>query len=88
MRQGCIKISHLAYHFLKSGGSADISNIKHFVQSAVLLYAYARFAQRMGNGRDAKFAAVPALMHSRFLENVSTSLQERKLNAVQIPAGR
>lgn len=75
-----LRFSHLAHHFLKSGGFADISSIKHFVQSAVLvlLYAYGRVAQKMGNGLGARFAAVPALMYSRFLENVWISSLGRK----------
>lgn len=73
-----LRFSHLAHHFLKSGGFADISSINHFVQSAVLLYAYERVAQKMGNGRGAPFAAVPALMYSRFLENVWISSLGRK----------
>jgi hypothetical protein len=65
-----LRFSYLAHHFWKPGGFADISSIKHFVQSVVLLYAYGRVAQKMGNGLGARFAAVPALMYSRFLENV------------------
>ena len=70
--------SHLDYNFLKSGGFADVSSSPTLCSKCGAAVSLHEGCKEDGKRSRCKFAAVPPLMYSRFLETQWTSLLKRK----------
>jgi hypothetical protein len=70
--------SHLAYHFLMSCDFVVVSSIPSLCSKCGAAACLRGGRTEDGKRSRCKFVVVPALMYSRFLENIWTSLLERK----------
>jgi len=73
-----LSFSNLAYNFLKCGGFVDVSSSPTLCSKCRVAVSLREGCKEDGKRSRCKFAAVPPLMYSRFLETQWTSLLKRK----------